>query len=197
MLMSSGNTSFEHARRTQPTFNPPPPLLAAALIAQTLKHEHEHHEYYHNDDEVDMHRDHMHIDLRSAQSQDGGGLSTAMPGHPFVIPSLATPPVTKTKLSPPPLPTAGPVIWDWAIEHADRAREKAADAARAKHHGDRAGAGIDQAPFEVDRKVVKDIVGEKMAEDVGRILFIGSGTFNKVSFRTHFSCPFVRSNSVL
>jgi hypothetical protein len=92
------------------------------------------------------------------------------------VPSLATPPVHSVGDSPPALPpTKGQIEWDWDAEHADRAREKRADASRAKHHGSRAGAGIDYVVFEVDRKLVKDIVAEKMGEPVGRIVFVGSG----------------------
>jgi hypothetical protein len=98
------------------------------------------------------------------------------PSASFVVPSLATPPVSASRESPPELPVgSGPVVWDWAVEHADRAREKQADAARAKHHGSRAGAGIDHDVFDVDRKIMKDLVAEKMGEEVGRIVFVGSG----------------------
>jgi hypothetical protein len=66
------------------------------------------------------------------------------------LPCLATPPAHSIGDSPPPLPiTKGPVVWDWELEHADRAREKRADAARTKHHGSRAGAGVEHQVFEV------------------------------------------------
>ncbi|KZT70499.1 hypothetical protein DAEQUDRAFT_744727 [Daedalea quercina L-15889] len=61
-----------------------------------------------------------------------------------------------------------PLVWDWDIEHADRQAEARADAAV---HG--------ASPFQVDRKLLKDIVHEKMAEEVVRIKFLGAGTFNK------------------
>ncbi|EPQ53549.1 hypothetical protein GLOTRDRAFT_116957 [Gloeophyllum trabeum ATCC 11539] len=62
-----------------------------------------------------------------------------------------------------------PVIeWDWDVEHEDRKREKKADAAI---HG--------AAPFEVDRRVLKDVVQEKMGTEVGRIVFLSAGTFHK------------------
>jgi len=63
-----------------------------------------------------------------------------------------------------------PFVWDWDIEHADRKAEVKADAAV---HG--------SPPFQVDRKLLKDIVHEKMGEDVVRIKFLGAGTFHKVS----------------
>lgn len=63
-----------------------------------------------------------------------------------------------------------PLVWDWDIEHADRKSEAKADAAV---HG--------APPFQVDRKLLKDIVQEKMGEDVVRIRFLGAGTFHKVS----------------
>ncbi|KAF8799492.1 hypothetical protein BYT27DRAFT_7120349 [Phlegmacium glaucopus] len=58
--------------------------------------------------------------------------------------------------------------WDWEIEHADRKKERKADAAL---HG--------ATPFEVDRRVLKDVVREKMGVDVGRITFLSAGTFHK------------------
>lgn len=69
-----------------------------------------------------------------------------------------------------------PLVWDWDIEHADRKSEAKADAAV---HG--------APPFQVDRKLLKDIVQEKMGEDVVRIKFLGAGTFHKVSGY----CPFL------
>ncbi|KAF8157135.1 hypothetical protein B0H34DRAFT_712357 [Crassisporium funariophilum] len=66
---------------------------------------------------------------------------------------------------PSPLP---PLEWDWAIEHADRKKERKADAAL---HG--------ATPFEVDRRVLKDVVREKMGVEVGRITFLSAGTFHK------------------
>ncbi|PPR03721.1 hypothetical protein CVT24_007369 [Panaeolus cyanescens] len=61
-----------------------------------------------------------------------------------------------------------PLEWDWTIEHADRKKERKADAAL---HG--------ATPFEVDRKVLKDVVREKMGVEVGRIAFLSAGTFHK------------------
>ena len=69
-----------------------------------------------------------------------------------------------------------PLVWDWDIEHADRKLEAKADAAV---HG--------APPFQVDRKLLKDIVQEKMGEDVVRIKFLGAGTFHKVSGHFPFS----------
>jgi hypothetical protein len=54
--------------------------------------------------------------------------------------------------------------WDWEVEHADRKCEARADAAL---HG--------AIPFQVDRKILKDVVREKMGTDVGRITFLNSG----------------------
>ncbi|KAF8628047.1 hypothetical protein AX17_006051 [Amanita inopinata Kibby_2008] len=61
-----------------------------------------------------------------------------------------------------------PLEWDWEYEHADRKYEAKADVAL---HG--------AIPFQVDRKVLKDVVREKMGVDVGRITFLSSGTFHK------------------
>lgn len=58
--------------------------------------------------------------------------------------------------------------WDWEIEHADRQRERKADAAL-----------YGALPFEVDRKLLKDVVREKSCVDVARIKFLSSGTFHK------------------
>ncbi|KAH9896958.1 hypothetical protein C8Q73DRAFT_642052 [Cubamyces lactineus] len=60
------------------------------------------------------------------------------------------------------------LVWDWDIEHADRQAERKADAAV---HG--------AIPFEVDRKLLKDIVQERMGAEVARIKFLGAGTFHK------------------
>ncbi|KAJ7599205.1 hypothetical protein C8J56DRAFT_184113 [Mycena floridula] len=61
-----------------------------------------------------------------------------------------------------------PLEWNWEVEHEDRKREAKADAAL---HG--------STPFQVDRKVLKDVVREKAAVDVVRITFLSSGTFHK------------------
>ncbi|KAJ7773833.1 hypothetical protein B0H16DRAFT_1450648 [Mycena metata] len=63
---------------------------------------------------------------------------------------------------------APPLEWDWDIEHADRKREAQADAAL---HG--------ATPFEVDRRVLKDVVMEHMKTPVARIVFLSAGTFHK------------------
>lgn len=55
--------------------------------------------------------------------------------------------------------------WDWDIEHEDRKKEARADAAI---HG--------AQPFQVDRKLLKDIVHEKMGVEVVRINFLGAGS---------------------
>ncbi|KAJ8502027.1 hypothetical protein ONZ45_g11918 [Pleurotus djamor] len=57
-----------------------------------------------------------------------------------------------------------PLEWDWAIEHEDRRKESKADATVNGF-----------APFQVDRRVLKDVVKEKMGVDVGRITFLSSG----------------------
>ncbi len=54
--------------------------------------------------------------------------------------------------------------WDWEVEHADRKSEAKVDAAL---HG--------AIPFQVDRKILKDVVRERMGTDVGRITFLNSG----------------------
>ncbi|RXW22754.1 hypothetical protein EST38_g3099 [Candolleomyces aberdarensis] len=64
--------------------------------------------------------------------------------------------------------TEPPLAWDWDIEHEDRQRERRADAAMR-----------DTTPFEVDRRLLKDVVREKMGIEVGRIKFLSAGTFHK------------------
>ncbi|KAJ7624922.1 hypothetical protein FB45DRAFT_924537 [Roridomyces roridus] len=63
---------------------------------------------------------------------------------------------------------APPLEWDWDIEHADRKLEREADAAL---HG--------ATPFEVDRRILKDVVLEHMKTPVARIMFLSAGTFHK------------------
>lgn len=62
--------------------------------------------------------------------------------------------------------TPPPLVWDWILEHEDRAKERKADNALR-----------DTPRFEVDRKLLKDVVREKMGVDVGRITFLSAGTF--------------------
>lgn len=59
-----------------------------------------------------------------------------------------------------------PLAWDWDVEHEDRQRERKADAAMR-----------DTTPFEVDRRLLKDVVREKMGIEVGRIKFLSAGEF--------------------
>jgi len=94
--------------------------------------------------------------------QDGGKL--------FVIPSDDEPPTANGSA----LPRRPPLRWDWEIEHADRKKERKADAAL---HG--------ATPFEVDRRVLKDVVREKMGVDVGRITFLSAGECPKFSHCRH------------
>jgi hypothetical protein len=75
------------------------------------------------------------------------------------------------------------IEWDWDFEHADRKKEAIADAALHGAH-----------PFQVDRKVLKDVVWEKSGTEVGRITFLSSGMrqhcyhhhIPSLSFRRHF-----------
>ncbi|KDQ60403.1 hypothetical protein JAAARDRAFT_32800 [Jaapia argillacea MUCL 33604] len=59
--------------------------------------------------------------------------------------------------------------WDWDFEHADRKKEAQSDASSAHL----------MAPFQVDRKVLKDVVKERMGVEAGRIQFLSAGTFHK------------------
>jgi len=64
-------------------------------------------------------------------------------------------------------PTGPQLEWDWDLEHQDRKLEAKADAASTTYGA---------APFQVDRRLLKDIVQEKMGKDVARIKFLGAGT---------------------
>ncbi|KAL5521525.1 hypothetical protein ACEPAF_2273 [Sanghuangporus sanghuang] len=55
--------------------------------------------------------------------------------------------------------------WDWDAEYADRVREK-------RHDGN-------DTSFQVDRRVLRDVVKEKLGIEVARIRFLSSGTFHK------------------
>ena len=76
---------------------------------------------------------------------------------------LPTPP-PETEPVKPGLSTAMPIEWSWEVEHEDRRRENKADAAV---HG--------AQPFMVDRRLLKDVVREKLECEVGRIQFLSSG----------------------
>ncbi|CDO74845.1 hypothetical protein BN946_scf184280.g5 [Trametes cinnabarina] len=82
----------------------------------------------------------------------------------------ATPDTQPAQSMQPPEPPADKprLVWDWDIEHADRQAERKADTAV---HG--------AIPFEVDRKLLKDIVQERMGAEVARIKFLGAGTFQQ------------------
>ncbi|KAI0938657.1 hypothetical protein AcV5_000290 [Taiwanofungus camphoratus] len=86
-----------------------------------------------------------------------------LPDTPTVASTLAHRTVMQAELCSKP-----PLVWDWVIEHEDRKKEAKADAAI---HG--------APPFQVDRKLLKDIVHEKMGAEVARIKFLGAGTFHK------------------
>lgn len=83
--------------------------------------------------------------------------------EPRVIPSDDESLAVNTPTSP----RRPPLQWNWEVEHADRKKERKADAAL---HG--------ATPFEVDRKVLKDIVREKMGVDVGLITFLSAGEYS-------------------
>jgi len=57
------------------------------------------------------------------------------------------------------------IQWDWDVEHRDRQLEAKTEAAL---HG--------AQPFQVDRRVLRDVVREITGCEVGRIHFLSSGT---------------------
>jgi len=87
-------------------------------------------------------------------------------GHAFFLGAEEDSGSVNFPVSPAPTPNST-VEWDWDIEHADRKREAKADATL--HSA---------TPFQVDRKVLKDVVREKMGADVGRITFLSAGKLN-------------------
>lgn len=74
----------------------------------------------------------------------------------------------KKPLESPPTPPEEILEWNWDVEHVDRKLEAKADAAL---HG--------ATPFEVDRRVLKDVVREKMGSEVVRIKFLSAGMFRR------------------
>jgi hypothetical protein len=58
--------------------------------------------------------------------------------------------------------------WDWDIEHADGKLETKADAEWQS-----------ELPFQVNRKVLKDVVRERMGLEVGRINFLSLSKSNE------------------
>ena len=74
---------------------------------------------------------------------------------------------------------AEPVLeWDWDVEHGDRKREAKADAAQ--HNAQ---------PFLIDRKILKDVIREKMECEVARITFLSSGMSPRVGCRHGLTAP--------
>jgi len=74
------------------------------------------------------------------------------------------PPLQGTVPLPPPSSAYTPIAWDWQAEHRDRKLESKADSAL---HGTQ--------PFQVDRRVLKEVVRERARVDVARITFLSSG----------------------
>jgi hypothetical protein len=112
----------------------------------------------------------MAVNAKPAKMNGTANKPNGSAGHHNPMPHPSTP-----NQSPPP----EPLEWDWDIEHADRARERQADAAL---HG--------ATPFEVDRRVLKDVVLEHMKTPVARIVFMSAGTFHKVRLFTPLFLPF-------
>jgi hypothetical protein len=97
----------------------------------------------------------------------------------FIDLSLQNGAATTTTTTLPTLPTLPTLFtldptttleWDWDIEHADRKLEAKADAEWQS-----------ELPFQVDRKVLKDVVRERMGLEVGRIHFLSLGKSKRQS----------------
>lgn len=67
-----------------------------------------------------------------------------------------------------------PIEWDWDVEAEDRDRERQVD-------HDLQGAPI----FQVERRVLKDVVREKMDCEAGRIKFLSAGEIEIRSLANH------------
>ncbi|THH32577.1 hypothetical protein EUX98_g1626 [Antrodiella citrinella] len=99
----------------------------------------------------------MTSDLTHAPLNSGHKATNDCSSSGLISPTMQLPGYTKPLLQ-----------WDWDIEHQDRRREAKADAV--VHN---------TQPFQVDRKLLKDIVHEKMGTEVARVQFLGAGTFHK------------------
>jgi hypothetical protein len=108
-------------------------------------------------------RDRHVAQLRGAGMPSNGHVVSRGPAESF-LPGTAP-------LAPLPATPYTPIEWNWDVEHADRRREAKTDASL-----------HDAQPFQVDRRVLKDIVREKTHCEVGRITFLSSGTFHKVGY---------------
>ncbi|KAI0341459.1 hypothetical protein BDW22DRAFT_1359031 [Trametopsis cervina] len=100
-----------------------------------------------------------------------GCLAMQYTDNPFVVHrtlKLDSETASKTSQVSAKAPEQTSLAWSWEIEHEDRKKEAKADAAI---HG--------APPFQVDRKLLKDIVHEKMGAEVARIQYLGAGTFHK------------------
>lgn len=69
--------------------------------------------------------------------------------------------------------TRAPLVWDWEADQADRERERRAD-------GDNS--------FQVDRRVLRDVVKEVLSVEVVQIRFISSGALATSSFTFDADC---------
>lgn len=88
------------------------------------------------------------------------------------LPEPSLPPISPTQTKKKPVKK---LEWDWALEHADRARESRLDAA----------GGVGDI-FQIDRKALRDVVKEKMGGEVVRIRFISSGSSSTPYTHSHF-----------
>lgn len=70
------------------------------------------------------------------------------------------------------------LVWDWDIEHDDRKRETRMD--KAVHHAQ---------PFQVDRRVLKEVVQDKLGMEVSRIVFLNAGKSFRCLFFVLFLTP--------
>lgn len=92
-----------------------------------------------------------------------------VPEHAQGAPRIKTDPGLSVDVSAAQAAAIRPLVeWDWDVEHADRAKEAQADKAAEKD-------AVVHGPFQVDRRVLRDVVRERMGEDVGRIEYLSAG----------------------
>lgn len=90
------------------------------------------------------------------------------------IPRIKTDLVVDVDAAQQPVPR--PLVeWDWDVEHADRAKEAESDRAAGQD-------AVTHGPFQVDRRVLRDVVRERMGEEVGRIEYLSAGAYSPPAF---------------
>ncbi|KAG2140676.1 hypothetical protein DEU56DRAFT_980054 [Suillus clintonianus] len=125
---------------------------------------------YPNHSPANLHSDTSFLHITRSPNSDFTMQRNGHGDHVAAVAQDTTPLLPGTVQLPHPSPSTSFIQWDWDTEHHDRRLEAKADAAL---HG--------AQPFQVDRRVLKDVVREMTGCEVGRINFLSSGTFHKAS----------------